>query len=269
MNEVSIDENTHTSMGSTSCAMITSWAFFCSTSVVMWLMPYLMVMGFFPGVTSPPSLFFCAMALSRSRFWIFVSGRYLCSSLKSCVAGDRSVVQFSWASSEDLSNWHIRELKNNLPPYLKSTLSRLLAHSLPLSLSLSLSLHTCLFVEGLSELVDGWRDFQTLIEDLPLSLQANVLGPLHKTSQISLWLDVTTCTRELHIPATSPVNDSYRFQNFGVSSQWAGSPPSSVAASLRTAQRRPFWSVWPSVWAAAGQSRTYHDKTRKRQSIFN
>lgn len=115
------------------------------------------------------------------------------------------MVQISWASSEDLSDWHIRELKSKLPLYLKSTLS--------------LSLHTCLFIEGLGELVDGRRDLQTLIEDLPLSLQANVLGPLHKTSQVSLRLDVTTCARELHIPASSPVNDSYQFQNFGVSSQ--------------------------------------------------
>lgn len=42
-----------------------------------------------PGCTSWPSLFFCAVVFRRSFFWARVSGRYLCSSLKSCVAGER------------------------------------------------------------------------------------------------------------------------------------------------------------------------------------
>ena len=50
-------------MGSTSWAMTTSWAFFCSTRLVTWLIPYFSTMGFFPGATSCPSLFFWAISV--------------------------------------------------------------------------------------------------------------------------------------------------------------------------------------------------------------
>ena len=50
---------------------------------------------------------------------------------------------------------------------------------------------TCLFVEGLCELVDRGGNLQSLVEDLPLSLQANVLGPFDESSQISLRLNIT------------------------------------------------------------------------------
>ena len=40
------------------------------------------------------------------------------------------------------------------------------------------------------ELVDCWWDLQTGLEDSLLPLQTNVLGPFHKSAQITLRLDV-------------------------------------------------------------------------------
>lgn len=57
--------------------------------------------------------------------------------------------------------------------------------------------HTGLLVKGLRELVDGWRDLKSLVEDLPLSLETDVLGPLHEASQVTFWLDIATCTQRL------------------------------------------------------------------------
>ena len=78
-----------TSIGSTSCAMTTSCAFFCSTRLVTWLIPNFNTTGFLPWVTSCPSLFFSAIDFKRSFLSTRVSGRYLCSNLKSWVAAER------------------------------------------------------------------------------------------------------------------------------------------------------------------------------------
>ena len=74
-----------TSIGSTSCAITTKLAFLVSTRLVMWLIPYLMVTGFFV-FDSFPAAFVSASCVSLCFFSALVSGRYLWSSLKSCVA---------------------------------------------------------------------------------------------------------------------------------------------------------------------------------------
>ena len=51
---------------------------------------------------------------------------------------------------------------------------------------------TFVLVEGLRELVDCWGDLEALEKDPLLSLNANVLGPLHEASQVLLGLDVTS-----------------------------------------------------------------------------
>ena len=53
-----------------------------------------------------------------------------------------------------------------------------------------------ILVEGVRELGDGRRSFQALVEDNPLALEANVLGPLDKASQILLGLDILTWIRK-------------------------------------------------------------------------
>lgn len=90
-------------------------------------------------------------------------------------------------------------------PYL--LLVRLLATSLlcssllETSLLLLLGLRTILvgelkelsgsvLVEGVRELSDRRRDFQALMEDDLLTLEANVLGPLDEASQVLLGLDI-------------------------------------------------------------------------------
>ena len=79
-----------TSMGSTSCAMTTSCAFFCSTSDVTWLMPYLTTGGGFLLNEEPsPSALFAASCFNLSFFCSLVSGLYLFNRRKSWVAGQR------------------------------------------------------------------------------------------------------------------------------------------------------------------------------------
>jgi len=56
-------------------------------------------------------------------------------------------------------------------------------------------------IDGVRELIYGGRNLQSGEEDSLLSLNTNVLGPLHKASEISLGLDVTSnskVTRILH-----------------------------------------------------------------------
>jgi hypothetical protein len=47
-----------------------------------------------------------------------------------------------------------------------------------------------ILVESVRELGDRGRDFQALVEDDLLTLEANVLGPLDEASQILLRLDI-------------------------------------------------------------------------------
>lgn len=54
----------HTSIGSTSWAITTNWAFFCSTNLVTVLVPALRVLGFFEGVSSFLATFASALAFS-------------------------------------------------------------------------------------------------------------------------------------------------------------------------------------------------------------
>jgi hypothetical protein len=57
-------------------------------------------------------------------------------------------------------------------------------------------LGSSLFVKGLVELVDGRGDLQTLQQNRLLALKANVLGPSHETSQITLGLNVLAWQNE-------------------------------------------------------------------------
>lgn len=54
----------HTSIGSTSWAITTNWAFFCSTNLVTVLVPALRVLGFLEGVSSFLATFASALAFS-------------------------------------------------------------------------------------------------------------------------------------------------------------------------------------------------------------
>lgn len=51
---------------------------------------------------------------------------------------------------------------------------------------------TSLPVQCLCELVDWWRNLETLHQDRLLSLHTDVLGPSHEATQVTLWLDVLT-----------------------------------------------------------------------------
>merc|ERR1719305_17145 len=86
-----------TSMGSTSCAMTTSLAFFSSTSVVTWLMPIFTHTGFLAAFL-PPAAAFSAAPWRRSLFSVVDSGLRLLSRRKSWDA---------WRLSKVLENWLI------------------------------------------------------------------------------------------------------------------------------------------------------------------
>mmetsp|Transcript_16059 Transcript_16059/g.41632 ORF Transcript_16059/g.41632 Transcript_16059/m.41632 type:complete len:232 (-) Transcript_16059:44-739(-) len=81
-----------TSMGSTSWAITTSCAFFSSISHVMWLIPYLTVMGLGPLLTSCLAATALASSARRLRFWRRVSGVYLSRRRNSSVAVPLSAV---------------------------------------------------------------------------------------------------------------------------------------------------------------------------------
>lgn len=53
-----------------------------------------------------------------------------------------------------------------------------------------------IFVESVRELGDRRRDFQALVEDDLLTLEANVLGPLDEASQVLLRLDILAWVHE-------------------------------------------------------------------------
>jgi len=84
------------SIGSTSSAITTSWAFLASTKAVMWLIPYLTTTGFLPWSTLLPSAAELATAARRSFFSFLVSGLYLLRSLKTWVAVFLSKTLLNW-----------------------------------------------------------------------------------------------------------------------------------------------------------------------------
>ena len=49
-------------------------------------------------------------------------------------------------------------------------------------------------VEGVGELGDGWRDFETHVENLALALETDVLGPFHHAREVATGLDVLADT---------------------------------------------------------------------------
>merc|ERR1712066_431071 len=51
-----------------------------------------------------------------------------------------------------------------------------------------------LFVQSLSELIDGWGNLQTLLENSALTLEFDVFWPTNKTRKITFWLNVLTNT---------------------------------------------------------------------------
>merc|ERR1719474_2350278 len=78
--------NITSSMGSTSLAMTTSWAFFFSIRVVTVLTPWRTTGALLLGASSFPSALAAALALSLSFLACLVSGRYLSRSLNNCIA---------------------------------------------------------------------------------------------------------------------------------------------------------------------------------------
>ena len=58
--------------------------------------------------------------------------------------------------------------------------------------NLPILLLTCLLVHGIGELVNTRGNLQPLVEDTALSLETNILGPFHKSSQVPLRLNVTS-----------------------------------------------------------------------------
>lgn len=57
---------------------------------------------------------------------------------------------------------------------------------------------SCSVVQGLSELVNGGRHFQMLIENCPLPLQSDVVGPFNKAeSEIPFRLEVLSSVKIL------------------------------------------------------------------------
>merc|ERR1719382_1131858 len=83
------------SMGSTSCAMTTSFAALFSISVVTWFSPYLMTVGFF-AFTSPPSFFACAISMSLAFLASLVSGWYFFRRRSRDTAWFLSIVELNW-----------------------------------------------------------------------------------------------------------------------------------------------------------------------------
>jgi hypothetical protein len=53
-------------------------------------------------------------------------------------------------------------------------------------------LGSSVLVQNLGELVDGWWNLEALVQDLLLTLKTNILGPLDKTREITLGLDILT-----------------------------------------------------------------------------
>ncbi len=51
---------------------------------------------------------------------------------------------------------------------------------------------TLVLINSVGELVESGRNLQSLEENSLLTLNSNVFGPLHKPSQVSLWLDAGT-----------------------------------------------------------------------------
>jgi len=54
---------------------------------------------------------------------------------------------------------------------------------------------TSILVECLGELVDGWGDLQSVQENALLSLELNVLGPLHESGQVALGWEIISNTK--------------------------------------------------------------------------
>merc|ERR1719321_73387 len=83
------------SIGSTSCAMTTSFAVLFSTNVVTWLRPYFRTTGFLL-FTSPPAFFCSAASIKRAFLASRVSGVYFLQSLSTWAAWFLSMAQLNW-----------------------------------------------------------------------------------------------------------------------------------------------------------------------------
>lgn len=79
------------------------------------------------------------------------------------------------------AQYQINSRMHNCTSWPNSQLSRL-----------SALIVTCLAVKGLTELVNGRRNLQTLDENGTLALETNILGPPDKAAKISFGLDVLT-----------------------------------------------------------------------------
>lgn len=88
-----VGKNTTVSIGSTSAAIRTSLAFFCSTRYVTWLRPNLRLMGLSPFLAFLSFTCSWAAALSLSAFSFLVSGEYFLRILKSWEA---TLITYYW-----------------------------------------------------------------------------------------------------------------------------------------------------------------------------
>merc|ERR1719428_284986 len=91
----SVGNQQTSSMGSTSCAMTTSFACFSSTKVVTWLRPNLTTCGFLV-LASWPSFFCCAISINLFFFASLVSGAYFFNNLNTEAAWFLSMAQLNW-----------------------------------------------------------------------------------------------------------------------------------------------------------------------------
>lgn len=90
------NKNELTSIGSTSWAMMTNCAFFCSTSLVTVLVPARTKIGFFLGCTSLPLALASAIFFRRCFLANGDSGRYFSNSLNNWTAFCLSKVWLNW-----------------------------------------------------------------------------------------------------------------------------------------------------------------------------
>ena len=228
-------ERKETSMGSTSWAMMTSWAFFCSTRLTMVLMPLRTTSGRLLGWSGLPAARSAARFTRRVRRSLVVSGRYLSSSLNSWLALNKKYPysNFLFSKLKKLKVRHskperarerkkLRDLGGSKIKDQHEVFSRVKSSLfLPLvvvgilsgSFIVLTKILTGLSVQSGGELVDGWWHFESLEQDGLLALQAHVLGPFDEACQITLGLNVLTYSGR----KTSSILDKTVANRLGVS----------------------------------------------------
>ena len=80
--------------------------------------------------------------------------------------------------------------------------------------------HGCGLVQSLAELMNWWWNFQASLQDGLLALNANVLGPTHKTRQITLGLNILSNAKVLGSLLEELIDNL--LDNLLLNSQWCG-----------------------------------------------